>query len=127
MDTELYFLVYHQHDGDIKACLFPNRLVDAGNKYGNMCQRCSNYTATAVLNHLGRAEKGRGPLPWLWGCPATSRLTLNSFWEIKLFTLLTQNLTQNPESYGPEYHLHLHISFLTVYIKKRILLCFSHI
>lgn len=30
--TELCFLVYHQNDGDIKACLFPNRLANADNK-----------------------------------------------------------------------------------------------
>lgn len=121
LDTELYFLVYHQNNGDIKACLFPIHLVGADNHKETHDSIALN-TAAAVLKPQVRVQKGGGPRPWLHGA-ATPSLALSSFCEIQSFILLTQN----PESYSPEYHLHLHTSFFTVYMKKKILLCFSHI
>lgn len=69
----------------IKACLVLKHLVNTDNK------ERETDASTAVLNGPIRLGKGCGLDPQFRGV-ATSTLTLNSLYKVKLLTLLTQSL-----------------------------------
>lgn len=121
LDTELYFLVYHQNNGDIKACLFPNHLVSADNHKETHDSIALN-TAAAVLKPLVRVQKGGGPRPWLHGAAIPS-LALSSFCEIQSF-ILANTKPRKLQSWIPPTFTHF--LFYCVHEKKKFC-CAFHI